>query len=258
MELFSNHSLFERWRKLIEDRIKDKNLRLRRCLPEKDQVFYASWSGDQNCVKKLLDARATGDTTAWRLGPALHIASKFGHLETVALLIREGANVNAAVERRNILYTAVKAGQMDIIALLIKEGADVNAQEGRYGNVLEVASRSGRMDIVELLIRQGADVNVHSTYTNALCTASYYGHLNIVMHLVEEGADVNAEVYYDTPLCAASRSGHLNIVAYLVEKGADVNAPRGGFENALRAAITFQRDSVVKFLQNHKADLRHQ
>ncbi|ENH71250.1 Putative ankyrin repeat protein L25 [Fusarium oxysporum f. sp. cubense race 1] len=207
---------------------------------------------------KRWNSSVTRDTTAWRLDPALHVASEFGHLEVAALLIREGADVNAEGEIHNVLCTAIKVGHTDIISLLIKEGADVNAQQGPYRNTFEVASRTGRLDIVELLIKPSADVNAHSSYTDALYSASFYGHLNLVMYLVEEGADVNAQGgYYGTALCVASCFGYLNIVTYLVEKGADVNAQGGCFENALQAALTRRRDTVVKFLQNHKANLRY-
>ncbi|KAJ9420094.1 hypothetical protein QL093DRAFT_2061867 [Fusarium oxysporum] len=260
MELFSNHLLFTRWRGLIENMISNEKPWLRLCCPSyQDQLFYASWSGDETCVKMLLDASATKDTTAWRLDNALYIATVFGHLETVTLLVREGADVNAEVERDNVLCAAVDAGRTDITALLIKEGADVNRQQGALVNALEVASRSGRLDIVELLIKQGADVNGQSATGTALCAASYSSHLNIVMHLVEAGADVNANgAYYGTPISAASATGSLDIITYLVEKGADVNAPTGSFENALQAAIIFQQDSVVNLLRNYKAELRRQ
>ncbi|KAK2672877.1 Ankyrin repeat [Fusarium oxysporum f. sp. vasinfectum] len=253
MELLSNELLFKRWSKLIH-----KKSWFSLPFQKQDQVFYASWSGDENCVKKLLDSSVTRDTTAWRLDPALHVASEFGHLEVAALLIREGADVNAEGEIHNVLCTAIKAGHTDIISLLIKEGADVNAQQGPYRNTFEVASKTGRLDIVELLIKPSADVNAHSSYTDALYSASLYGHLNLVMYLVEEGADVNAQGgYYGTALCVAPCFGYLNIVTYLVEKGADVNAQGGCFENALQAALTRRRDTVVKFLQNHKANLRY-
>ncbi|RKK16121.1 hypothetical protein BFJ66_g10822 [Fusarium oxysporum f. sp. cepae] len=261
MELFSNRLLFKRWRKLIMSEFYDKFYVMRpwsiRRSRKYDQLFYASWSGDQNCVKQLIDA--TGDAIPWRLDSALHVASEFGHLETVALLIREGADVNAEGEVHNVLSLAVEAGHTDIIALLIKEGADVNAQHGRYRNALEIASASGRLDIVELLIKQGANISSQSSYSNALYSASLCGHLNIVIFLLENGADVNVQGgYLGSALCAASRSGHLNIVTYLVGKGADVNAQGQCFENALNVAIAFEEEAIVEFLRNYKADLRHQ
>ncbi|EXA34184.1 hypothetical protein FOVG_14620 [Fusarium oxysporum f. sp. pisi HDV247] len=258
MELFSNHVLFKRWRKFIETRMNDKHEWLRRRLPKHDQVFYASWSGDQSCVKQLIDASAKADTTAWRLDPALHPASEFGHLETVALLVREGADVNAKGRTLDVLCTAVKAGHTDIIALLIKEGVNVNAQQGYWGNALQLASESGRLDIIELLIKEGADVNAHSSDATALFSASDSGHLDIVMHLVEEGADVNTQGRYGTALQAASSSGHLNIVVFLLGKGADIDARTRRSHNALQCASQYGRLDIVKYLLNKGAAVNAQ
>ncbi|RYC89265.1 hypothetical protein BFJ63_vAg7867 [Fusarium oxysporum f. sp. narcissi] len=256
MELFSNHLLFKRWGGLIEKRYNEK--RPWSIAGSLEPEFYASWSGDQNCVKKLLDARATGDTTTLNLDPALYFASAFGHLETVALLIREGADVNAKGSKQNVLCTAIKAGHKDIIALLIKEGADVNAQQGPYSNALEVASEFGHLDIIELLIKEGADVNAQSEMGTALEAASESGHLNVVMHLVEKGTDVNAQARNGTALQAASISGYLDIIIFLLEKGADVNAQGGVYGTALCAASHSGYLDIVIFLLEKGADVNAQ
>ncbi|EXL73668.1 hypothetical protein FOPG_11125 [Fusarium oxysporum f. sp. conglutinans race 2 54008] len=258
MELFSNHLLFKRWSYFIEDRFHEKRPWHSGYSLESDEVLFASWSEDQNCVKTLLEARATGDTTAWNLDPALHLASEFGHLETVALLVREGADVNAKGAKHNVLCTAIKAGHKDIISLLIKEGADVNAQQGPYSNALEVASGFGHLNIVELLIKEGADVNAQSEMGTALEAASESGHLNVVMHLVEKGAHVNAQAPNGTALQAASTSGYLDIVIFLLEKGADINARRGRNYSALQCASQFGHLDIAKYLLNNGADVNAQ
>ncbi|KAF5253544.1 hypothetical protein FANTH_1615 [Fusarium anthophilum] len=291
-QLFSNRLLFERWRTLIEETFNRKIFIHRRALrtrdlSKEDEVFYASWSGDQTCVKKLLDDRR--DTTAWNLENALHFASSFGHLETVAILIQEGADFNAKGEIPNVLCTAVEAGHKDVIALLINGGADINPR-GEYRSPLEIASGSGRLDIIKLLIKQpaddktqenyaaalsaasgsgnlrivqsllekGSDLNANLCCTNALYSASDCGHLNIVMHLVEKGADVNADADSGTALSAACRSGHLNIVQFLLEKGAVVNARVGENNSTLRYACKYGHLDIVDYLLQNGADIKAQ
>ncbi|KAG9500547.1 hypothetical protein J7337_009028 [Fusarium musae] len=322
MDLFSNTLIFKRWRKFVATIFYSKQTRYMHFPEEQDQLFYASWSGDQSCVKRLIDSAAKGDSPVWNLGPALRFAADFGHLETTALLLQEGADVNVEVEGQMLLASAVEAGHIDVIALMIKQGADVNARRGSWRNAISTASKTGRLDIMDLLIEHGADVNgyplhlasrhghlriamylvEHGANVNveaddystlqvacehghmdvvrylieqganvnakgglfgtALCAASYRGHFDIVMHLVERGADVNLNVG-NTALYAACFSGYLDIVMYLVENGADVHAPRGTFEKALHAAIHYGWDGIVrfllvKFLQDRRADRRHQ
>ncbi|KAK2128886.1 hypothetical protein NOF04DRAFT_1245600 [Fusarium oxysporum II5] len=260
MELFSNHVLFKRWRKVIETRMNDKHEWLRRRLPKHDQVFYASWSGDQSSVKQLIDASAKADTREGRLDPALHRASKFGHLETVAHLVREGADVNAHSSDATALFSASCSGHLDIVVFLVGKGADIDARTRRSNNALQCASEYGHLGIVKYLLNKGADVNAQEgEFCTALYLASCSGHLDIVLYLIEQGVDANAQGgVYGIALCAASVSGHLNIVTHLVHEGADVNAPGWGYENAFQAAIYNKQDAVLEFLQNHKANLRHQ
>ncbi|KAF5977577.1 hypothetical protein FBULB1_6509 [Fusarium bulbicola] len=248
MELFSNQSLFERWRKFIEIKVNPKNSRPGIRSPVHDQVHYASWSGDKSCVMKLIDASVMGYTPPRWLGHALLVAAKFGRSDIIALLIREGANVNTEGRMHNVLCTAVAAGHMDIIELLIKKGADVNAQQGSYGNALELASISGRLDIIKYLIEKGADVNAQSLFTNALYSASCFGRLNIVQHLVEKGADVNAQALHGTALEAASRRGHSDIAIFLLGKGAYMNAQGTGLNSALYLQSRGGRLDVVDHL----------
>ncbi|KAI1027707.1 hypothetical protein LB504_011728, partial [Fusarium proliferatum] len=248
MELFSNSLLFSRWRKLIDDRLFETDPWDSHRLRGQDQLFYASWSGDESCVNKLLDTSLTGDTAAWKLNPAIHIAAEFGHLETVTVLIHKGADVNAEGEDHNVLCTAIIAGHLDVVALLAQEGADLEAQQPGAGNALEVACRLGRLDVIELLIKHGADVKRQS---RALSDACSDGNLKIVKLLVEEGADVN------TGLGSACINGQLDIVMFLLGKGADIDVRAGGY-TVLQHASRGGRLDIVEYLLNKGADINAQ
>ncbi|KAF5538426.1 pfs domain-containing protein [Fusarium napiforme] len=190
----------------------------------------------------------TGDTTAWKLNPAIHIAAEFGHLETVALLIHKGADVNAEGEDHNVLCTAIIAGHLDVVALLAQEGADLEAQQPWAGNALEVACRLGRLDIIELLIKHGAEVEPRSRVLSDACCG---GNLNIVKLLVEEGADVN------TGLESACINGQLDIVMFLLGKGADTDVRRGRY-TVLQHASRVGRLHIVEYLLEKGADVNAQ
>ncbi|KAF5722638.1 ankyrin repeat L25 [Fusarium mundagurra] len=213
-----------------------------------DQLFYASWSGDEDCVKELLEGNAIGDTSSWKLDPALLIASECGYSGIVALLIREGADVNAKGRIHNVLCSAVKGGNPDVVALLIKEGADLDAQQG----IFNISCEYGRLDIVIHLMKKGVDVNTQTDSGAAFQATLCSDYSNIVTNLLEKGAIINAQGgIYGTALYAASWYAYLNFVAPLVEEGADMNAQRGDYINEFRGDMERQVDLPGAFENKH-------
>ncbi|KAL7957948.1 ankyrin repeat-containing domain protein [Trichoderma compactum] len=57
-----------------------------------------------------------------------------------------------------MLNQAVSCGDKDIVALLLDNGAKVNAR-GLVGTALGVAASRGQMEIAEMLLERGADID---------------------------------------------------------------------------------------------------
>lgn len=71
-------------------------------------------------IKNITNARYTGDTP-------LHCAAREGRIEVVELLLKAGAQVNAADDHgRTPLHCAAFRGQRDVIEKLVRAGADLN------------------------------------------------------------------------------------------------------------------------------------
>lgn len=86
-------------------------------------------------------------------------AAYMGSDQQVALLILDGANVNAQGDRGHTpLITAAIEGHYKICDMLIGSGANVNAKDADGVTALMHAAEYGRYEICELLIRDGADV----------------------------------------------------------------------------------------------------
>jgi hypothetical protein len=87
------------------------------------------------------------------------------------------------------LWLASKYGYLDVVKLLIKKGVCVNQPTNDGRSPLCVASQYGHLDVVKYLIENGADIdqpNIHGA--TPLSGASEYGHLDVAKYLKKKGA----------------------------------------------------------------------
>lgn len=109
-------------------------------------------------VAKLLlkhGARVKPDTTA------VINAALGGHLQTVQLLIDQGANVNLRnSEGQTALHSAISRADEALVRLLLQSGAQPNTKLPGYStkSVLSAAVVNGHSEIVRMLIDHGAEV----------------------------------------------------------------------------------------------------
>jgi ankyrin repeat protein len=130
-------------------------------------VFEAAGAGDAERVRTLLaadpslrDARAPDGWTP------LHLASHFGHVRVIDLLLAHGADVNAVSRNAdaNAPLHAAAAGGADaaLMRRLVEAGARVNhRQSGGFTALHEVAAL-GHADVVRLLLDSGAEVDARN------------------------------------------------------------------------------------------------
>ncbi|KAJ7688188.1 ankyrin repeat-containing domain protein [Mycena rosella] len=189
---------------------------------------------------------------------ALCIASCYGHIPMVQLLIDEGGNVNAAeVHFGHTLQAASWGGHESVVRLLIEKGADLNKQGGTFGNALQAASWCGHKIVVQLLIEQGADVTAQGgEFRNALQAAASIGHWQVVQLLIEEGATTHQ--MEGGAIQMAAMRGHEAVVELFIKNGADVNAQGGPLGNALQAASSHGHETVVQLLIEMGANVNAQ
>ena len=131
--------------------------------PELD-VFGASALGRTDRLRELLDAdpslaNAWADDGFQPLG----LASFFGHVEAVRLLVERGAEVNSA-SRNDFkvmpLHSAVAEKDADtryeLAAFLLEHGADPNARQQDDFTPLMAAGQQGDERLRALLVEHGA------------------------------------------------------------------------------------------------------
>jgi ankyrin repeat protein len=131
--------------------------------PELD-VFEAAAVGHTDRLRELLDADPEL-ANAWAQDgfQPLGLASFFGHVGAVRLLIERGADVNSA-SRNDFkvapLHSAVAEKHADtryeLAALLLEHGADPTARQQDEFTPLMAADQQGDARLRELLVEHGA------------------------------------------------------------------------------------------------------
>eukprot|EP01114_Cavostelium_apophysatum_P001950 TRINITY_DN11707_c0_g1_i1.p1 TRINITY_DN11707_c0_g1~~TRINITY_DN11707_c0_g1_i1.p1 ORF type:complete len:526 (+),score=54.31 TRINITY_DN11707_c0_g1_i1:62-1639(+) len=157
------------------------------------------------------------------------------------------------------LLLASEFGHLPVVKLLLERGADVNQDSHHEVTALHVAARNGHADIVTLLLAHNANVHaVNFERETALHRAATGRHISVIDALLSAGADVNAVASGgETPLHCASREGHVEAVNYLLQRNANVHAVSSYKETPLHRAMNCHknRSSVIKLLLAAGADV---
>jgi hypothetical protein len=121
-------------------------------------LWLASRKGWSKAVRSLLDANpATIDIRDIYGEAPLYVASARGNHRIVALLLNNGANVNAqGGQYGNALQAASAGGHYQTVALLLDNGAHINAQGGQHGNAIQAALYNYFAEVTGLLLERGA------------------------------------------------------------------------------------------------------
>lgn len=183
------------------------------------------------------------------------IASQYGHLEIVKLLISYKANLELKDEyEKTPLIRAAQNGYIDIIKELVNNGANYKDHQGA---ILTIAAFNGKKDVVEYFLKKGVNVDVKDQDgSTALINASNNNQLEIVKYLVKNGADVNAKSKNGTTsLMVSASSGNSDIITLLLKNKADVNIKNNDGITALMVAAYGGYLDVVNLLLKNGADI---
>ena len=207
-------------------------------------IYVATQEGRTECIKALIEARASVDLATTHGDSSLLCSSQFGQEPAARLLIEAGASVNFARPDDGLTPLAMAAhnGHTAIVRLLLENSACSNQSMLDGTRPLHLASRFGRLAAAGLLLRAGAAVNAQDDRD-----AHEHAHV-VTLLLRQDGVDVNHAIKDGlTPLLLAANEGRARVVTALLEAGADRSIRFGGV-NALERAQELGHTACVRAL----------
>lgn len=200
-------------------------------LPKDLTLMAVSKDPNSKRIEVLLARGADVDRRSENGWSALMSAACYGCLDTVEVLINEGANVDFADKNcggQTTLMWAARSGQSakQKVKLLIEAGADIWKKTDSGSDLLMSAASAGNIEVVELLLEKDMKPNVaNKNGDTALMAAARRGHPKIVKLLIEAGAKVDTvDAQKKTALMyAADGYDEGETIMALLEFGADPN-----------------------------------
>jgi len=126
-------------------------------------IFEAATLGEVKRVKQLLDEKPellnNYSTDGFTL---LGLAAFFGYLDLAQELLEKGADPNIAANNQfkvAPIHSACATSNLKMAALLIQNGADVNAKQMQDVTSIHSAAHNGQTELVQLLFDNRADIN---------------------------------------------------------------------------------------------------
>lgn len=197
--------------------------------------------------------------------PLLLAARAHGSAKGVELLLSAGAKINSTnIFGATALMAAAASGDLETVKLLVKRGADVNAHSrGSEPTVIWGGGRSplmwaafrGDRAMAKFLINAGADVNASEGFGSALSQSAWNDQAEMAKYLLKRGADVDLKdaVNEFTPLhwAAGSERSNSKLVETLLKNGANPNAEGGAPVDAFMGIP--QTPLLIAKKRNHTA-----
>lgn len=226
-----------------------------------EEFLKAAENGNLKKIKSMLNKEVNIKTLINAVdkenNTALILASKFGYIEVVKILIENGADIDARNNENSTALIEASSFYYEVVKLLIENGADINAKD--YGGTTALMNASTEDDyinceICKTLIENGANVNDKDLQgANALIYGSTFlkWDLSIIKLLIDSGIEINAQDKDGyTALMEATISGNYETVKLLIENGADINIKNNDGKTALDFAEENDYKNIIELLKN--------
>ncbi|KAA8592013.1 hypothetical protein FQN60_017387 [Etheostoma spectabile] len=185
---------------------------------DRKALHWAAGAGNEQAVRLLLGHDPDVDERDTFGMNALLLASWFGHLKVLQILVSCGAKLNCENKR----------GHIKVLEFIMEDLEDICLDRvDKLGKTaLHLAAEHGQFEVVEFLIGMGCTHGLKDKEEHtALHLAAKCGHTEVLQKMVETGVDVDERnIEGLTALHLAADGGHYECVKLLLESGCNANA----------------------------------
>ena len=184
-------------------------------------------------------------------------ASSKGKFELVRTLIKSGIDVSARTKKGSTaMHLAARYGHLDIVKLLQKNGADIHAlSTNKNDTPLMRAAGWGQRNVIDYLISQDTEVDIQTKHgwTAALSTARHHK-LDTLKLFIEHGADIRKTTNSGwTILMLAAKGKKYKTMEFLLQQDLDLNLKNNKGHTALDIAIKSKDKKIIEMLKKASA-----
>jgi ankyrin repeat protein len=174
-----------------------------------DPFHNACHRGNVEMVQKYLN---DGIDPSKDQNLSIQIASEFGHIEIVELLLQDTKNrVDPSASNNYAIRYACANGHISVVDRLLQDER-VDPSADRNHALQLTCHYMNRLDIVNLLL-QDSRVDPFDENNQAMCLASLYGDINVVNRLLQEMPKYPLKtINIQNVIRYASEEGHTKIV----------------------------------------------
>ncbi|XP_069034080.1 ankyrin repeat and death domain-containing protein 1A isoform X5 [Embiotoca jacksoni] len=223
-------------------------------------LLLASWFGHLKVLQVLVACGAKLSSENKEGLSMLHCAAQRGHIRVLEFIMEDLENIcldRVDKSGKTALHLAAEHGQLEVVEFLIGMGCTHCLKDKEENTAVHLAAGRGHTDVLQRMVETGVDVDERNTDgLTALHLAADGGHYECVRLLLDSGCDVNAETNRNTgALHYAARRGFDREAALLLQAGAHVDAPDGQRRAALHLAVFSNHSEVARLLLHADCDL---
>ncbi|KAI8794661.1 ankyrin repeat protein [Biomphalaria glabrata] len=224
-------------------------------------LIAAARKGQLETVSLLLTNGAEVNRVNRKNQCALLFACRFNHPAIVKLLLDHKADVNCCNPQDELtaLLTAVKNSHFEIVNILLDHEADVTYTTKNGINVLMIAARHASIEVMQLLLKHCPKSILNEKDCNgctALSHAVYHNQKDNMLILLNSKVDVNIEDNIgQTALMLALGLSKLDMADLLLRNGADLNHTDYEGNSILMLASSQNKYDVVEWYMKQASNL---